>query len=154
MGPDRRQDWRHKGQQKLHAATSCPPPLLLLSCRCHGPRRQSRSVLSSSCPGPLQSPAEEQSATTITLVYETSWPQAFLQYRRADGTWTELPGVLMGESQIVPGCREALIEATATEFAISNGKGSWDNPNPPKQLNYVIDEPGVYQLSNGVLTRL
>lgn len=43
------------------------------------------------------------------------------------------------------------------EFVINDGGNDWDKPSPwggSKLSNYVVEEPGVYRLRNGKVTRL
>lgn len=90
-------------------------------------------------------------ANKVTIAYSTGWKQAFLHYRRADGTWTELPGVQMPMDPQQPGLFVASLDQGDVEFVFNNGDADWDSPNGG---NYAIDREGQYLVQGGSVSEL
>eukprot|EP00850_Spirogloea_muscicola_P020719 SM000224S07107 [mRNA] locus=s224:109193:115584:- [translate_table: standard] len=89
-------------------------------------------------------------ASSITLLYETGWEQAYIHYSADYGSWTEPPGLLMED--VGEGVKTVTIPAATLEFVITNGSGSWDSS--PGSSNYLIEEEGHFHLSSGRISRL
>ncbi|KAL4425297.1 hypothetical protein ABPG75_009313 [Micractinium tetrahymenae] len=106
---------------------------------------------------PAQQPAPESGAS-ITIVYETGWNNAHLHYNADGRGWTSSPGVRMENgNQQFPDKKVLTVPGRRLEFVINDGGNDWDKPNPyggSKLSNYVVEEPGVYRLRNGKVTRL
>ena len=103
---------------------------------------------------------------TIRITYRSSWSPALLAFRADRGAWvTTAPtaGSVMGAasaaSKMLPfellsshdGWQSVTVNASTLEFCVTDGAGAWDNA--PGGGNYVIFEPGEYDLDAGKLTR-
>lgn len=109
-----------------------------------------------SAPPAAQQPSSE--AGNITIVYETGWNDAHLHYNADGRGWTSPPGAKMENgNQQFPDKKVLTVPGRRLEFVINDGGNDWDKPSPwggSKLSNYVVEEPGVYRLRNGKVTRL
>lgn len=92
-----------------------------------------------------------QTEKMITLLYASSWERTFVHYSADNAGWTKVPGVLMqSENQMKGRSWKVLkIQARRLEFVLTDGEGNWDRD--PSGSNYIINEPGSFVLSAGVL---
>lgn len=93
----------------------------------------------------------DQGQNFITLRYESSWNRAFVHYSADNHGWTEVPGTAMQEASNIKGnyWKEFKIKAARLEFVVTDGLGNWDRA--PNGSNYVLEKPGIFELSAGVL---
>ncbi|KAL4418802.1 hypothetical protein ABPG77_010211 [Micractinium sp. CCAP 211/92] len=110
-----------------------------------------------SAPPAAQQPAPDSGAG-ITIVYETGWNNAHLHYNADGRGWTSPPGMKMENgNQQFPDKKVLTVPGRRLEFVVNDGGNDWDKPSPwggSKLSNYVVEEPGVYRLRNGKVTRL
>eukprot|EP00850_Spirogloea_muscicola_P010522 SM000062S19908 [mRNA] locus=s62:298319:304693:+ [translate_table: standard] len=88
--------------------------------------------------------------SSVTLLYETGWEQAYLHYSADHGSWSEPPGLLMED--VGEGLKTVTVPAAVLEFVLTNGSGIWDSS--PGSSNYWIEEGGHFHLSSGRVSRL
>lgn len=91
----------------------------------------------------------------VTLYYKkTSWSNVYCHYKKADGTWTSVPGTKMQATTEKSGYQWKIVidlgDATSTTVCFNNGGGSWDNNN---RQNYTISE-GTQGVSDGTVKKL
>ncbi len=89
---------------------------------------------------------------TVTVYYSSSWNQAYIHYRQADGTWTNVPGEKMSKSSEVNGYNwKATINLgnnSSTQVCFNDGNNNWDSRNAQ---NYTVSK-GSYGIKNGTVT--
>ncbi len=89
---------------------------------------------------------------TVTVYYSSSWSQAYIHYRQADGTWTNVPGEKMSKSSEVNGYNwKATINLgnnSSTQVCFNDGNNNWDSRNGQ---NYTVST-GSYGVKNGTVT--
>lgn len=94
---------------------------------------------------------------TITVYYKasSSWKNAYIHYRVADGTWTDVPGVKMEKTSELDGYNYKFVipckDATNATMCFNNGNGTWDNNG---NANYKLNALGVYAIKNRAITTL
>ena len=99
---------------------------------------------------------EKKSQNIITVYYKnTSWSQAYIHYKKGNGSWTTVPGVKMTACTEQDGYNwkyviELGADATAT-VCFNNGNGSWDSKNA---ANYNLNKPGMYGIKNASIDTL
>ena len=91
----------------------------------------------------------ENSAPTaqITLYYQTAWSTPHILYSADQGVWVDQPGASMPISDI-GGYASITIDASRLEFVLNDGADNWDNN---QFNNYLIEQPGVFTLADGVI---
>lgn len=99
---------------------------------------------------------EKESQNIITVYYKnTSWSQAYIHFRKGNGSWTEAPGVKMEACTEQNGYNwKYVIELgadTTAEVCFNNGNGSWDSKN---SANYNLSKPGIYGIKNASISTL
>ncbi|EAU63390.1 carbohydrate binding domain-containing protein, partial [Stigmatella aurantiaca] len=93
-------------------------------------------------------------AGTATVYYYTpykGWSSAYLHHD-ASGTWTAVPGTLMGAA-----CTHWLVKVVTTgtgntfQATFTDGQNHWDNLNNQSGANYLVPTQGTHQVKNGQL---
>ncbi|MCC5581818.1 fibronectin type III domain-containing protein [Microtetraspora sp. AC03309] len=106
-------------------------------------------------PSPSASPSASPSptgGTTATVFYyrkTKGWSTVNIHYQPAGGSWTSVPGVVMGEETCADWAKKTidLGSATGLKAAFNNGSGTWDNNNG---ADYTIGL-GVTTVRDGVV---
>lgn len=93
---------------------------------------------------------EKESQNIITVYYKnTSWSQAYIHYKKGNGSWTTVPGAKMEACTEQNGYNwKYVIELgadTKATVCFNNGNGSWDSKN---SSNYSLSKPGIYGIKN------
>jgi alpha-amylase len=87
----------------------------------------------------------------VTIFYKSGFAAPRIHYRKADGNWTDVPGVQMENLEGLPGyfvCRDIEIgDNTELEFCFNDGNGQWDN-NGGK--NYKVPV-GTFTIKDGTI---
>ena len=83
--------------------------------------------------------------SNVTTVYykNSSWQNAYVHYKTDNGSWTSVPGMKMGESDIEGYDWKYVIDlenSNGVTLCFNNGNSSWDNNN---RANYYL-EKGTY----------
>lgn len=91
---------------------------------------------------------------TVTVYYNSAWNQAYIHYRQANGTWTNVPGEKMSKSSEVNGYNwKATINLgnnNSTQICFNDGNGNWDSRNAQ---NYTVST-GTYGVRNGQVSQI
>ena len=90
-------------------------------------------------------------ANTVTIYYKRGFATPYIHYKKANGTWTQIPGVRMEDSSFA-GYSVATIDLGSQarlEACFNDGKGNWDSRNG---ANYFF-EPGVWTFNAGQILK-
>ena len=88
----------------------------------------------------------------IEIHYNTGWLDSYIHYNIDGQNWTDLPGVLMEESDLIEGYKKVVLNMSTLEFVMSDGNNNWDNA--PDGGNYYVNESGAYKLDDGIIEKI
>lgn len=88
----------------------------------------------------------------VTLYYQLKWNPTWLHYNAGQG-WTSPPGVPMNTSTDSSHLNWPVLSVwgNALTFDFNDGHGNWDSNGGQ---NYKVAAPGIYSVSNGVITTI
>lgn len=97
---------------------------------------------------------DEDFPELVTTIYYNGYSNPYIHYKVGDGSWTDVPGVVMEESTDVEGYPyKAVInlgDSASATVCFNDGNGTWDNNN---RKNYTFGA-GYYTYSNGTITKI
>ncbi|MDE6313311.1 MAG: hypothetical protein K2M46_06775 [Lachnospiraceae bacterium] len=104
--------------------------------------------------GVLKNLQEIVTEKTVTIYYNTGWNTPYVHYCIGNGSWTNVPGMVMAATAEKCGyTHKAVIplgDADSISLCFNNGSDSWDSRDGS---NYNVNA-GVWGISNGSITNL